>query len=138
MKAGFSLFSAFKKSKRTEKFKGVLKAKTPEQMFHVASSSIQYHETLKLMNNPAPYKPINNVKFNGDFRNSFMRYDMWGMMEGDILTKVDRATMAYSLEAREPMLDYRLVELSLSIPSSINWSTQEFSNSFTTGSLKRE
>jgi|SaaInlV_125m_DNA_1040241.scaffolds.fasta_scaffold06532_3 asparagine synthase (glutamine-hydrolysing) len=121
LKAGFSLFSAFKKSKRTEKFKGVLKAKTPEQMFHVASSSIQYHETLKLMNNPAPYKPINNVKFNGDFRNSFMRYDMWGMMEGDILTKVDRATMAYSLEAREPMLDYRLVELSLSIPSSIKY-----------------
>ena len=50
-----------------------------------------------------------------------LRYmDLISYLPGDILTKVDRATMAYGLEARAPLLDYRLVELSWRIPSAVN------------------
>lgn len=56
-----------------------------------------------------------------DDRLKFLQYlDMRCYLPDDILTKVDRAAMKYSLETRIPLLDHEIVEFSLRIPSDIN------------------
>ena len=50
--------------------------------------------------------------------NSFLRNDLQLVLEGDMLVKADRMSMANSLEIRTPFLDYTLVDYVNSLPAS--------------------
>lgn len=53
---------------------------------------------------------------NGGMLDRISRFEIHNYMTNDINTKVDRASMAYSMEARSPFLDHRLIEFALSLP----------------------
>lgn len=51
-----------------------------------------------------------------DWLSALQHWDLKSYLPLDILTKVDRMSMAHSLEARVPLLDHKLVEFAATIP----------------------
>ena len=63
-----------------------------------------------------------------DPRDQFMHFDMTRYLPGDLLVKVDRASMFVSLEAREPFLDHEAAELAAALP--LHWKIRDGQNKY--------
>jgi len=56
-------------------------------------------------------------RHNGHWLSALQYLDLKNYLPLDILTKVDRMSMAHSIEARVPLLDHKLVEFAATIPA---------------------
>jgi asparagine synthase (glutamine-hydrolysing) len=56
-------------------------------------------------------------KGSGDWISAAQYCDLNNYLPLDVLTKVDRMTMAHSIEARPPLLDHHIVEFAATIPA---------------------
>ena len=54
-----------------------------------------------------------------DVLDVMLEVDVTTYLPGDLITKIDIATMAYALEARSPLLDHELMEFAASIPAEL-------------------
>lgn len=76
-------------------------------------------EILTLTKNSDPYEIVENCfkTFKGhDLKDAGLKFDLEYFLPDQLLTKMDVASMAVSLEARSPLLDQEMVELGCSIP----------------------
>ena len=101
------------------KLRNALKAKDLDDFFNRSSTYISKEEQLRLF-------PHYTERFETEIlpkQDRLISYlgmiDLKTYLEGDIMTKVDRATMQLALEGREPMLDHKLVEFALSLPDNL-------------------
>lgn len=70
-------------------------------------------------------EPFFNRNTNPDSVTKAQYIDIKTYMTEDILVKVDRMSMAHSLEVRAPILDHKLMEFAATLPSDLKLNSQE-------------
>jgi asparagine synthase (glutamine-hydrolysing) len=102
----------------TNKCGDLLVAQHVDEFYKVLISSWVYPEEVILepRDPAAAFSALSErTKFH-DFTQRMMFFDLATYLPDDILTKVDRASMSVSLEARVPLLDHRVVEFAARVP----------------------
>lgn len=83
---------------------------------------IQYLLTKKNKHNDIIEEYYNQLpNHNSDWINTLLAIDYKTYMVDDILTKVDRAGMANSIEGREPLLDHRIIEFTAQLKGDLKY-----------------
>lgn len=96
----------------------VLNHKSGEEFYRALVSHFKAPEAL-VLNSREPGTLLSNSTtwpVVGSLHERMMYLDTATYLPGDILTKVDRAAMAVSLETRVPLLDHRVVEFAHRVP----------------------
>lgn len=102
---------------------GILCAETDDALCRAVLSQWQIPSTIVRNGNDGDSRisiPADAILHN-DIRNYAMARDMQRYMVDDILHKVDRASMAASIEARAPLLDHRILEFAWRIPLNLKY-----------------
>lgn len=99
-------------------------------MMSVGSQSLYNSELQSLISYrynsiPTLFETDHLLNDHNDSVNKMLAIDYKTYLTDDIMTKVDRATMSASIEGREPLLDYRLIEFASTLNSDFKINNNE-------------
>jgi asparagine synthase (glutamine-hydrolysing) len=96
-------------------------AETPEALYHRIFSHWKMPSEVVIggFEPPTVFTDSSRWPEGGSFTERMQFLDSVSYLPEDIFTKIDRASMAVSLEARVPLLDHRVVEFAWSLPLSL-------------------
>ncbi|HEY7393070.1 MAG TPA: asparagine synthase (glutamine-hydrolyzing) [Bryobacteraceae bacterium] len=97
-------------------------ALTPERAHIYWNGTFSDSEKRRLTRSPLPAALsilLRDLAAAGDDLAAWLRFDQRYFLPDDILSKVDRISMAHSLEVRPPFLDHRIVEFANSLPAQL-------------------
>ena len=102
------------------KFQNALNASTLTDFFNEASTHFSPRQLKHFYSIQQVRYPTNGLKPDESHLFAYLgTIDIKTYLEGDIMTKVDRATMQVALEGREPFLDQHIIEYAMRIPDSL-------------------
>jgi asparagine synthase (glutamine-hydrolysing) len=103
---------------RVHKLAGLLETTGSDQLYHalIRLSNDPRALLIDAIEPPSAFSDPDRAPALPEFIHRMMYYDTVSYLPDDILVKVDRASMAVSLEARAPLLDHRVVEFAWSLP----------------------
>jgi len=81
--------------------------------------SMVTNKIFKTFSTKPPYQNVRNIfeMFTGkDIKDAGLKFDLMYFLPDQLLTKMDIASMRYSLETRSPLLDHKMIELTGKIP----------------------
>lgn len=106
---------------KLHKLSAVLAASSPEAMYLGVSSHWPSPDRIVVGAVEPPTTLTDAASRPGldDVTERMLYFDLVTYLPDDILTKVDRASMAVSLEARVPLIDHRVVEFAWTLPLSM-------------------
>lgn len=120
-KTGIRALAAFAGERRASKIAAMLDGRAGEASlaFDEVFTARERSELLAPDLDTAPFEPLPTIgSEEADALTEMLAIDIGGFLADGLLHKVDRTTMAHSLEARVPYLDHSLVEIVASIPHS--------------------
>jgi len=116
---GLKAFNFNYLKKKFSNLREILRIKTIDDFIEAIFIGYDSLQKIRTKNWLYKYKNYNTLSSNPIQKAADLNIKLW--LENDSNVKVDRASMAYSVETRCPMLDYRIVEFARTLPLSFRY-----------------
>lgn len=123
----FVKYLSQKNKKKLYDFIRILNIENLDKLYFHKCSVWEFPETILInaKENINVYKDNIIQKSSSDTLERMMFIDLLSYLPDDILTKIDRASMSVALEVRVPLIDHRIVEFALQLPTHMKLRNQQ-------------